>query len=60
MANADIRRLAMAPVESIHFCGDNVNAFVPASALTASNSTRLNIGLFRDSHKPNITVVQLT
>ena len=47
----------MAPVASIHFFGDMVNAFEPACVLNPSNSTGLKSGLLSCSHRPRNSIV---
>jgi len=48
----DVERMPIAPVFSIHFCGESTKAFVPASLINWSNSTSLKFGLFSCSHVP--------
>ena len=51
--------IPIAFVEVIHFCGDNVKEFSPASFLNPSNSRGLKFGLFIFSHKPRYSMVFL-
>src|SRR5574344_839398 len=46
-------------VLEIHFCGERVKAFDPASCLKESNSTPLKSGLFNCSHNPRNSMVLL-
>ena len=55
----DLDIIPIAFVASIHFCGERVKAFAPASFLKESNSTPLKFGLFNSSHKPKNSIVAL-
>gem|GEM_PF-3918673 len=50
--------LEMGAVTSIHFVGESVKLFEPASLLKESNSTPLNAGLIIFSHRPRNSIVE--
>ena len=54
-----LETIPIAFVFSIYFCGDNVNALLPASFLNLSNSIGLKSGLCIDSHKPKNRMLSL-